>query len=137
MTNRPYAIAKHPVGTAVILALISLPIHYFLPVEWSQLLAALILCVIGGVFIGFASIDGRVEQLILETAVAVVFALFALISLKLNPALIPLGYIAHGLWDWAHNSPILDVRAPNWYIPLCAVYDILLGFGLWFLWYFI
>jgi hypothetical protein len=85
LTNALFALANYPVGTAGPLALVSLPIHYFLPIEWSQLFAAVILSLLGGVYICFASVDGRFEKLILETAVVIVFALFAMISLKLNP----------------------------------------------------
>lgn len=125
---------KHPLPVAGLLALVSLPIHALLPLQWSQMLAAGILALIGGVYIGFAAVDGRPWIITLETCVALLFAVGAMAALALSPWWIAAGYIAHGLWDWLHHTPAFDHTVPRWYIPLCAAYDVLAGVGLLLIW---
>lgn len=92
---------------------------------------------IGGVYIGFAVMDGRLSQLILEGVVAIAFVVYAMLALYINPLLLALGYILHGLWDTAHHSPLFDVKMARWYIPACAAYDIVVGIGLYIIWVFL
>lgn len=134
MTDQKSLLAKHPLPIAGLLALISLPIHAVLPEPLSMQLAAGILALIAGVYIGFAAKDGRISCLILETCVAVLFAVFAMVALAINPLWIVAGYIAHGAWDALHHSPFFDVEMPRWYIPMCAAYDVLAGIGLLIIW---
>lgn len=126
--------AKHPLPAAGILSFLTLPIHMALPHDWSVLLAAFILAMIGGVYIGFAVLDGRLSRLILETSVAAAFAVYAAIAFSVAPLWIAFGYILHGLWDTAHHSPLFDVKMARWWIPACAAYDIAAGVGLYLIW---
>ena len=123
-------VERHPLPIANLLALVSLPVHALLPIEWSQIFAAGVLALIGGVYVGFAAVDGRAAVITIETAVAVSFALGAMVALQLEPWWIAAGYILHGVWDWLHNTPAFGHAVPRWYIPLCAVYDVLAGIGL-------
>ena len=130
----PTILENHPVPIAGILALITLPVHLLLPIAISHLLAAGVLALIGGVYIGFAAIDGRTSRIILETCVGLAFAVFAMVSLQIEPLWLAAGYVFHGLWDALHHSPWFDVKMPKWYIPLCAAYDIAAGIGLFIIW---
>ncbi|MEL7279337.1 MAG: hypothetical protein AAGK79_03215 [Pseudomonadota bacterium] len=128
------ALERHPLPVAGFLAVVSLPIHAVVPLAWSQNIAAGILALIAGVYIGFAANDGRLAVIALETVVALVFASGAMVALVLSPWWIAIGYIAHGFWDWLHHSPAFGHAVPRWYIPLCAFYDVLAGVGLLVLW---
>ena len=127
-------IDRHPVPIAGLLAIASIPIHAVLPFWWSHQIAALVLALIAGVYIGFSVVDGRLKTIIIEVMVAIGFVGFAAGSMIYNPLWLPLGYIAHGLWDILHHSPLFNLKMPRWYIPLCAAYDILAGIGLWVIW---
>lgn len=127
-------INDHPVPVAGILALISLPVHLLLPEDASYAGAAIVLGMIAGIYIGFAVVANRLDQILLQLFVALGFAGFALIAWMTNPIWIAAGYVAHGLWDAAHHFRLSKVAFPRWYIPLCAVYDILAGLGLAVIW---
>lgn len=127
-------LARHPLPLAGLLALVTLPLHLVLPHALSVTLAGTVLALVGGIYIGFALLDGRPVVLVRECAAAVAFMLFAAVSATFAPALLPLGYIAHGLWDAAHHDHGLDLAMPRGYVPLCAVYDALAGIGLWTIW---
>ena len=129
-----HMLARHPLPAAGLLGLATLPIHAILPYTWSVTLAAFILALIGGVYIGFAVLDGRLSRLLIETTVAVAFAIYAAATFHSAPLWIPFGYILHGLWDAAHHSPFFDVKMAKWWIPACAAYDIATGLGLLLIW---
>ena len=97
-------------------------------------MAAGVLALIGGVYVGFAAIDGRLSVIAMEVVVALAFALGAMIALLLSPWWIAIGYVAHGIWDWLHHSSAFGHSVPRWYIPLCALYDVLAGVGLLVIW---
>lgn len=125
---------KHPKAIGGILALLSVPIHAVLPFWWSHQFAALLLTAIAGIYLGFAVLDGRTTRLIREGVVALVFIGFSAFAMIYNPLWLPAGYIAHGIWDWLHHAPAFRLKMPSWYIPFCAVYDILAGVGIWLIW---
>lgn len=127
-------VSERPYFSAGLLGVLSLPVHFFLPLEWSQNVAATILAMIGGIYLGFAVQDGRGRVIAVEGSIATVFAFFAAIALATAPALLPAGYIAHGLWDAAHHRHRISTDLPRWYIPFCALYDIITGLGLWLIW---
>ena len=132
--RRTDVLARHPLPLAGLLALVTLPLHLVLPPAWSVTFASTVLALIGGIYIGFALLDGRPGVIVRECLVALVFVVFASVSAILAPLLLPLGYIAHGLWDAAHRPHGLDLAMPRGYVPLCAFYDVLAGLGLWLIW---
>jgi chromate transport protein ChrA len=85
------------------LSLGSLPVHLVLPHEWSVQLAAVLLAVIGAVYVGFALQKGSPRQIQTEILVATAFLALALGGMWWRPWLIPLAYVLHGAWDWAHH----------------------------------
>lgn len=114
---------------------LSLPLHLFLPFDVSVQLAALLLAIIAGAYIGFASADGRMSALVMEFAVASGFGVAALVGLMWQPWVIPVAIIAHGFWDFLHHNDVLGARIPQWYIPFCAWIDLAVGLGLLAIWY--
>ena len=127
-------LARHPLPLAGLLALATLPLHLVLPHAWSVAFAGTFLALIGGIYVGFALLDGRSRVIVRECAVAVAFALFATVAAALAPMALPLGYVAHGLWDALHREHGLELAMPRGYVPMCAVYDVLAGVGLWAIW---
>ena len=128
---------EHPYFAAGLLGIFSLPFHLVLPENISQAGAATILAMIAGIYIGFAVMDGRAKTLVVEGSVAILFSVFAAVALVLEPLLIPVGYILHGFWDAVHHRSHVDTAMPHWYIPLCALYDIIAGFALWLIWWLV
>lgn len=129
-----HQLKKHPIPIAGLLAIISVPIHFFLPQDASFAVAAVLLAVIAGIYVGFAVVADRTGQIMLQLGVALAFAGFAVIALLTNPVWIAAGYVAHGLWDAAHHFQLSDLKFPRWYIPMCAAYDIAAGIGLALIW---
>ncbi len=127
-------LATHTVPAFSIISFGSLAVHLLLPSMASHVLAATLLTLIAGIYIGFAVIDGRLSRILVESIVACLFVAFATWSLMNAPHLIPFGYLAHAAWDFLHHTPIFKVQMPQWYIPACVVVDVFVGLGLWLIW---
>lgn len=126
---------KHPARLGAILALLSLPAHFFLPTAASHDLAAVVLVLVAGIYVGFAVQDGRTKILVTEGAVALCFIIAALAGLWLSAWVIPAAYALHGFWDLAHHRHITTAM-PAWYVPFCAVFDWIFAAGLAAAWLF-
>ena len=143
MTDDTHAIARHPVPIGALLGLATLPAHALLPLAWAEQLAALLLVLIAGIYLGFAALDGRPKALVAETSAACAFVAFALWAVLRAPGWLPAGHAAHALWDLAHHRtrhgarhrPRLDVRMPRWYVPFCTVVDAVAGAGIALIWW--
>lgn len=127
-------LATHTLPIWSVISLFSLAVHLLLPETVSQVLAAMLLSLIAGVYIGLAVMDGRMKRIVVEATVACLFMAFAVWSLMTAPWLIPLGYLAHAGWDFLHHTPLFEVAMPKWYIPACVVVDVIVGVGLWLIW---
>ena len=114
---------------------ITLPLHLFVPFELSVQIAALLLAIIGGAYIGFGAADGRLNVFIIEFAGASVFGAAALIGLIWQPWVIAVAIFSHAFWDFLHFNDFFGARIPQWYIPFCSVIDIAVGTGLLIIWY--
>lgn len=129
-----HVLAKHMIPAWSVIGLASLAVHLVLPIDVSHTLAAMLLTLIAGVYIGFAFIDGRQSRILVESAVAIGFMTFAIWALLNAPLLLPLGYIGHAVWDFLHHTPLFNVKMPKWYVPACVVVDLIVGLGLWAIW---
>lgn len=123
------AIGSRPTQLGTALALASLPAHFFLPSIASHQLAAVVLVLVAGIYVGFALQDGRVRTLAVEGAVALGFIAAALAGLWVNAWFIPAAYVLHGFWDLAHHRHVATAM-PAWYVPFCAVFDWVFAAGL-------
>ena len=130
MTVKTHALARHPVPIGGLVAVAVLPVHVLLSLPAADALAALVLVLIAGVYLGFAALDGRPARLVVETTVAVGFLGFALWSLLRAPAWLPLGYLAHAAWDLAHRHRGVGACVPRWYVPFCVVVDVVAAIGI-------
>jgi hypothetical protein len=73
---------------------------------------------------------GNRTQIATEVTVATGFFTAALAALWITPWIVPVAYVAHGIWDYAHHQgsklasvPVKLVAIPLWYPSFCAVYD--------------
>lgn len=134
----PSIFASHPVPTAIALACVSLLPHFFLPEDLSIGFAAMLISLIAGIYFGFAVVNGATREQMIEFNVAGLFLLAALVGFAVWPGIIALAYVSHAVWDVAHHNRLhlSLVRIPAWYVPWCAIIDVVVGIGLFVIWRF-
>src|SRR5687768_4788727 len=85
-------------------------------------LLAVILALTGGIYIGVELRTGRRMWMIIETAVAVVMVILALLGLWWSVRWLALGFALHGVWDLArHTLGAPNVRRP--FPTFCSAFD--------------
>jgi hypothetical protein len=119
--------------TGGLLSLATLPLHFLVPEAASVQISAIFLALVAGVYVGFAVQDGRFGNILLEGGVALIFVFAALVGALAWQWIIPMAYVFHGLWDWAHVKHV-NTAAPRWYLPFCAAYDFAVAAGLVIAW---
>lgn len=95
-------------------------------------MAALLLSLTAGAYIGFAVVRENEPGVGLDIALAVGFLLVAALTMVRDPrqalTIIALAFAAHAVLDVAHRPGLLpDALAPRWYAIGCAVYDVVIG----------
>lgn len=83
---------------------------------------ALLLCLIAGVYIGFAVADGRPRVIAVECVVAGAFVVLAAAGVRATVWLLVAGYVAHGLKDFLQERRQW-VANTRWWPPFCAAVD--------------
>jgi hypothetical protein len=119
------------------LSLATLPLHLLIDHRYSVELAAVMVAVIGAIYVGFAIQAGSVRQIAVESIVATLFMAAGLAGLWLSPWAVPAAYVLHGVWDWLHHGLGHDgalVAPRGWYPPFCAAYDWVFALGLAAIW---
>ena len=95
-------------------------------------IAALLLSLVGGAYIGFAVGHELQFGAGADIAIAVGFFLVAATTLVRDPrqalTILALAFAAHAIVDVAHRPGLLpDGIVPRWYSIGCAVYDVYIG----------
>lgn len=95
-------------------------------------IAALLLTLIAGAYIGLAVVRENEPGVGLDIALAVGFMVVAAWTMMRDPrqalTILALAFAAHALVDIAHRPGLLpDGLAPRWYAIGCAIYDAYLG----------
>ena len=95
-------------------------------------MAALLLTLAAGAYIGFAVVRENEPGVGLDVALAVVFLVVAAVTMLREPrqalTILALAFAAHALLDVAHRPGFLpEALAPRWYAVGCAVYDVLMA----------
>lgn len=95
-------------------------------------LAALILALTAGAYIGFAVAHENQPGVGFDVALAVGFLLVAAVTLVRDPrqglTIVALAFAGHAVLDVLHRPGFLpEDLAPRWYSIGCAVYDVYLG----------
>lgn len=76
MSGRAHRTASETRGGAVsggLLALLTMPLHLVLPLQVSELLAALVLAGIAAVYVGFAIVEGSTRAIVLQSVTCLAF----------------------------------------------------------------
>jgi len=63
----------------------------------------------------------------LEIAVSVIVFGCALLGTLDAPFWLAIGYMIHGLWDWAHDTGMVTTKVSTWFPPLCALFDFVIA----------
>ena len=129
-------LARRPVLTGLAIGVVTLVPHALLAPEASLGFAAVLIALIGGIYFGFAVVNGSSRDQLVEFNVAGLFAVAGLLGLLKWPILLPLAYFGHTLWDLAHHNRwrLRLVAIPQWYVPWCAIIDAIIGAGLLIIW---
>lgn len=129
--------SRRPMLTGVAVGIGSLLPHAFLSPEASLGFAAVLIALIGGIYFGFAVVNGSSGQQLIEFNVAGLFAVAGLLGLLYWPMLLAIAYFAHAAWDLAHHNRarLSLVAIPQWYVPWCVVIDVIIGVGLLVIWH--
>lgn len=95
-------------------------------------IAALLLTLSAGAYIGFAVVHENDPGVGLDIALAVGFLLVAALTMLRDPrqalTIVALAFAAHAVVDIAHRPGLLpDGLTPRWFAIGCAVYDVFLG----------
>ena len=95
-------------------------------------MAALLLTMTAGAYIGFAVVREFEPGVGFDVALAVSFLLVAAVTMVRDPrqalTIVALAFAAHAVLDVAHRPGVLpEAVAPRWYSIGCAVYDVYIG----------
>jgi uncharacterized membrane protein len=96
-------------------------------------MAALLLALTAGPYIGFAVINESQPGVGFDVAFAIGFFVVAAATLVWDPrqalTILALAFAAHALLDIAHRPgwPLPDGVAPRWYSLGCALFDVYIG----------
>lgn len=128
--------ARRPLLSSIAVGIGTLLPHAFLPAAASVAYAAVVMALIAGVYFGFAVMNGNGRDQLVEFTVTGLFTVTALLGLLFLPLLLPLAYLAHAAWDFAHHARVRLplVAIPQWYVPWCVIVDVLVGAGLLLIW---
>jgi hypothetical protein len=123
--------ARSPAAAVgALIAVATIPFLLLLTKAQSEQFAAMILAAMGAIYIGFGLQKGSRAQIATELTVGTGFFTAALAALWVTPWIVPVAYVAHGVWDYAHHQgsklssvPSRLVAIPLWNPSFCAVYD--------------
>lgn len=95
-------------------------------------LAALLLTLTAGAYIGFAVVRETEPGVGLDIALAVGFLVIAAVTMLRDPrqalTMVALAFLGHAVLDIAHRPGLLpEALAPRWYAIGCAVYDVFMA----------
>ncbi|KEJ91040.1 DUF6010 family protein [Sulfitobacter donghicola] len=136
MNKQSHIFERIPLTSGLLLGVLPLPIHVFIPIQLSYELAAITLVLIAGIYIGYAFKDGRPNTVFLEFSVALAFAATAWVGMNGYPFMIIGALVAHGFWDLLHLK-LIKTDVPRWYIRFCVICDWVMAASLTLIWSFL
>jgi len=86
-----------------------------------------LLIVIASYYVLFASMGASGRVVILESLVASVFLLAAVIGFKGSLWIVVAALVAHGVFDLFHHRVIKDPGVPQWWPGFCFSFDVVAG----------
>ncbi|WP_127532180.1 DUF6010 family protein [Paenibacillus kobensis] len=113
------------IGT--LLGAVTIVVLHFIPYRLRNELYGSLLVGIAGIYVGFAINDGRPSAVWIEGLAAIVFLVFTMTGRHLSVYWIGIGYMLHGLWDYAHDTILVDTQVTSGYPSFCGIYDVIIG----------
>jgi hypothetical protein len=86
-----------------------------------------VLIVVGSYYVLFASMGAPGRVVLLESVVAAVFLLAAVIGFKGSLWIVVAGLVAHGIFDLVHHRFIENPGVPSWWPGFCLAFDVVAG----------
>ena len=86
-----------------------------------------ILIIIASYYLLFAVLGNSSHALMWELAVAVAFSIVAIVGAFFLPELVGAGIMAHGIFDFVHDTLIENPGVPSWWPAFCGSIDVVLG----------
>jgi hypothetical protein len=113
------------IGSSIGLALFGVTLGIMALISTDQVLElfALAMMLIGAVYIGFGLQATQRRTQVIELIIAAVFIAAVPLGLWWNPWLLVGALALHGVWDLLHHNTQRLAAIPQWYIPLCVLYD--------------
>lgn len=87
----------------------------------------IVLIVIGSYYVLFAAMAASRRTLVVESVVASIFLLFAVIGFKRNLRFVVAALIGHGMFDFVHHFFLDNPGVPHWWPGFCLAFDAILG----------
>lgn len=94
-----------------------------LPRPKAFMLLAIVLGGLATIYVGAALASGRTGHRVVEGVAASAFVALATLGVWRSPLFLIVGYLAHGLWDLAHQRQGIPTRITAWWPSFCFVYD--------------
>lgn len=86
-----------------------------------------VLIVIGFLYLLFGAIDGRIEVILFEGFIALIFTAIALLGYRKSLVIVGIGIILHGIFDITHHLILENRGIPDFYAGFCFAVDVVLG----------
>jgi hypothetical protein len=86
-----------------------------------------VLIVIASYYVLFAAMGASSHTLTIESVVAGVFLLLAVLGYKRNFWIVVAALIGHGVFDFVHHFFIDNPGVPHWWPGFCLAFDVLFG----------
>lgn len=113
-----------PLLAGILLAMLASGLLSFVLAGPRLEILAVALAAIGSVYVGSAIAQKERRNILLETAIALLCVVLALLGLWFSPIWLIVGYILHGVWDLFHHAQSAGAQiSQRWYPPLCAGFD--------------
>ena len=129
----PHRFGLHTRGMAVGLAsgLAAIAFAALLPDAVAYIYLGAQLAGIGWVYFGFGVADGRPSAIAVQVLSAGAFLTVGFLgAYHESTALLGVGFLAHGGWDWLHHNDHGPTHVRTWYPPFCVVADVVIGLPL-------
>jgi hypothetical protein len=87
----------------------------------------MMLAVTATYYILFAAMGSSTPALTIESLVASIFFIAAVVGFKKNPWLIVAAFAGHGVFDFFHHLVIQNPGVPVWWPGFCMSFDVVAG----------
>ncbi len=111
----------------LVLALVTCLVVVQLPLRQRMDFLTALLAATAVIYIGSALSDGRRGIIFLESVVGLAVFAMALGGLWYSSALLAIGHVAHGVWDFLHHPLRVGAQAGERFPSICLVYDWAVG----------